>query len=117
MLGKDYFRWANAPFLAPTSLSISYTNNEKILLSEAGTEVGVITRLQKQVINATWQCSYAVRNEILQKCMVPKSLLQIGTSSSFYARARVQSCQLVPNSEYADRTNGLWIVQVRFTEV
>lgn len=117
MLGKDYFRWANAPFLAPTSLSIAYTNNERIMLSEAGTEVGVITRLQKQVITAVWQCTYSVKNEILQKCTAPKTMLQIGTSPSFYARARVQSCELVVNSEYADRTNGLYIVRVTFTEV
>lgn len=117
MLGKDYFRWANAPYLAPTSLSISYANNERIMLSEAGTEVGVITRLQKQIISAVWQCSYSVKNDILEKCTVPKTLIQIGTSPAFYARARVQSCDLVENSEFCDRTDGLYIVRVTFTEV
>lgn len=117
MLTDQYFRWANENYIAPTTLSITYNNNERILLSEAGTEVGVITRLQKQVITAVWQCTSTLKNDILQKCTVPNTLIQIGTSPSFYARARVQSCQLADNSLYADRTNGLWIVQVQFTEV
>lgn len=117
MLGDSYFRWANATFLPPTSMSISYSNNERILLSEAGTEVGVITRLQKQVVNCVWQCTSTLKNDILQKCAVPKTTVQIGTSPVFNARARVQSCQLVDGSIYADRTDGLWVVNVQFTEV
>lgn len=116
MLTKNYFYWGNHSFYAPTSLQIRYTNNESIALSEAGQEIGVITRLQKRTVTATWNCSSTTKNEIKTRCMNATTSINCG-DGFFECRPRLQACNLVTNSEYADRTDGLWVVTVIFTEI
>ncbi len=100
-----------------TPPTIRYTNNESISLSEAGTEIGVVTRLGKKVFTVTWVLNSAWKEKIEQKCMKPTSTLDFGEYSAMTVRARITSCALARNSEYLDRTMGLWSISVTFTEV
>lgn len=100
-----------------TPPSIRYSNNESISLSEAGTEIGVISRLQKKTFTVTWKLNSDWKDKIEEKCMKATSQLQFGDYPWMTVRARITSCQLAQRSEYAERTNGLWSISVTFTEV
>lgn len=100
-----------------TPPTIRYTNNESISLSEAGTEIGVVTRLMKKTITVTWRLNSEWKNKIEEKCKNPTSQLIFGEYPEMTVRARITACQLAAQSEYAQRTMGLWSISVTFTEV
>lgn len=119
MLGK-YIKWTSGldtvTLPNPTAMTESYSNNEVISLSEAGTEIGNVTRLQKKTFTCTWNASSTLKTTLETMCAEPRSLLTIAGTSHYY-RARIISAVLVANSEWADRTNGLWTIRVTLTEV
>jgi len=96
---------------------INYSNNESISLSEAGTEIGEVTRLEKKTFSITWQLNSDWKDLIEAKCKKATSIFEFGDYRPMKVRARINSCTLYPNSEYTARTNGLWIISVTFTEV
>ncbi len=110
----DGFVYMPIPSTPPT---IRYSNNESISLSEAGTEIGVVTRLQKKVFTVTWVLNSDWKDLIEEKCMKATSTLQFGEYSPMKVRARLTACNLLKRSEYLERTDGLWSMSVTFTEV
>lgn len=122
--GRDsYIRWTDDSYgdlymPVPTSPpQIRFAQNERISLSEAGTEIGDITRLNKKTFNITWLLGSDWIDQIEAKCDLATSTLVFGTRSPMQVRARLVSEQLVKGSEYLNRTSGVWQVTVQFTEV
>lgn len=119
----SYIRWYDESYgnlympIPSTTPSIRYSNNESIALSEAGTEIGNVIRLQKKTITITWKLSSDWKDNIELRCKKATSILEFGDYSPMNVRARLISCNLSANSEYAQRTNGLWIITVQFIEV
>lgn len=120
---NSYIKWSDTTYgdlympVPKTAPSIRYANNESISLSEAGTELGVITRLQKKTITVTWRLDSDWKDRIEEKCSCAISKLTFGDYNAMDVRARLVSCSLASGSEYVARTDGLWTIQVQFTEV
>ena len=120
---NSYIRWYDDSFgnlympIPSTPPAIRYTNNESISLSEAGTELGTVTRLEKKTITVTWNLSSDWKDQIENRCKKATSVLEFGDYSPMRVRARLISCQLSKNSEFVERTNGLWTITVQFIEV
>ena len=120
---NSYLRWADDTYpdlFMPTPKnppSIRYANNESISLSEAGTEIGVITRLQKKTIQITWIINSDLYEEVEKRCLCSTSIIQFGPQTPITVRARITAANLLKGSEWIQRTDGLWSVTVQFVEV
>lgn len=120
---NSYLRWADDTYpdlyMPPPKNppSIRYANNESISLSEAGTEIGVITRLQKKTIQITWIINSDLYEEVEKRCLRSTSIIQFGPQTPITVRARITAANLLKNSEWIRRTDGLWSVTVQFVEV
>lgn len=120
---NSYIKWSDDSYgdlympIPSTPPTIKYTNNESISLSEAGTEIGTITRLEKKVIQMTWILGSDWYEQIERKCLISLSSIVMGTHSALTVRARLLSANLLKKSEWLSRTDGLWSITVQFTEV
>ena len=116
MLGSNYLRYNDFVIPNPESLSIDYENVESVALSEAGTDIGIVTRLEKMTLNCTFNCTSTwYTNFRAMGITSTGTLLFEGVSRT--VRARITNATLAPYSEFADRTDGLWTVTMSFTEV
>jgi hypothetical protein len=116
MLGDNYFYW-DGYMTNPSSLRVTFSNNESISLSESGTEIGVITRLQKRTVTTTWACNSATRDMLLEKCKRATCSMSYGTGTGGTWRARVTNMNMADRSQYVARTDGLWTLTIVFSEV
>lgn len=117
MLGNNYFYWGDGYFVNPSSLRVTFSNNESISLSESGYEIGTVTRLQKRTVTCVWNCGSKLRDEILTKCQASTCGIAFGPGTSGTFRPRVTGMNMAARSEWASRTDGLWTITVVFTEV
>ena len=115
MLGRHYISINSTQLPNPTKFKIGYRNIENIKTSEAGDDVGTVTRLLKRTFNATYQCTSGGRDRLKAFCAL-NSVSMTYNGESITARARFVSEDLAENSEYASRTDGLWTVSVQFLE-
>ena len=117
MLGTNYMTLNGVSLPNPKDgISISFQNIERTAQSEAGTDLAVVTRLQKRTF--TW--SAFVTSDWLSKYRNICALSQcnfIFNSETIAVRARITSATMSPQSEYADRTKGLWTVGIQLIEV
>lgn len=116
MLGSNYLTFENVALPNPVSFAISDTNLESVSTSVAGTDMGIVTRLQKRTISCTFNCTSFWLDKIKTLCMLTQGSL-IYRGETIVCRARITGETLVADSEYADRTSGLWTVAVQFLEV
>lgn len=116
MLGNNYLKVGNVLLPNPEKFAIKYQNIETIRQAEAGNDVGVVTRLQKR----TFSCSFAVSSfwcdKLLNICRQNTVILTY-QGAQIEARARISSGNLEKNSEYIQRSDGLWTVGIEFVEV
>ena len=116
MLGANYFKFNSLDIPNPTAMYVDYDNIETVAQSEAGTDLAIVTRLKKRTFNCTFQCTSTWLATFKTMCgLTSGSLLFQGETIT--CMARINNSTLLSNSEYADRTNGLWTVTVTFTEV
>lgn len=116
MLGNNYLTFNSVVLPNPVSFDISFQNIETIKQSVAGTDMGIVTRLQKRTFKGTWQVSSTWLNNFKTLCALSTATL-VYLNESITCRARISSQKLAKNSEYAARTDGLWTISVTFTEV
>lgn len=116
MLGSTYLQFNGLDIPNPTSFNITYENLENVAQSEAGTDLAIVTRLGKRTFECTFQSTSTWLANFRTMCGLASGTL-VYLSESITCRARITSATLAPNSEYAGRTDGLWIVTVSFTEV
>lgn len=115
-LGNNYLKFNDVYIPNPESMSVDYENIENVAQSEAGTNLAIVTRLQKRTFNCTFNCTSAWLTNFKSMCGLSSgTLLWLG--ESIEAMARITNAALQPYSEHADRTNGLWVITVTFTEV
>lgn len=120
---NSYIRWTDDSYgdlyvpVPQNPPQIRYTNNESISLSEAGTEIGTITRLQKKTITLTMIINSDLYEQVEKKCLLATSSLLFGPQTAIKVRARITAANLLKGSEWIHRTDGLWSVTVQFTEV
>lgn len=116
MLGSNYLTFAGVDLPNPVEFSISFENIENKNQSEAGTDLINVVRLKKRTFSAKFQCSSFWAGRIATLCSLNYGTL-VYQSESITATARLKSTDLEENSERIPNTDGLWTVNVDFTEV
>lgn len=116
MLGDNYLVFENVALPNPTSLSISNQSLETVKVSVSGKDLGITTRLKKRTFACTFQCTSTWLDQLFTLCQLTHGAL-VYRGESIDCRARMGGYALVQDSEYADRTDGLWNVTVNFLEV
>ena len=115
-LGSEYLKFNSVDIPNPSAFNIQYENIEDVVNSEAGTELAIVTRLQKRTFSCSFDCTSTWLNKFRTMCGLSSGTL-VYLSESITCRARIEYATLAPNSEYTNRTDGLWTVTVSFTEV
>lgn len=114
-LGRHYISINNVPIPNPVSNGISFENIETIKKSEDGHDVGEVTRLMKATFTFSFQCTSGGRDKIFQYCSMAEVTVTFD-GVNYVGRLRCKSSNMVKDSEYNARTNGLWVLSVTFTE-
>lgn len=108
---ESYYTFPN-----PVTLSEEYNNIENTALSEGGTDLVNVTRLQKR----TWTTSMQVSDYwlgIIKKCaMQSENKIQF-KGETVKVRTRIASAALAQYSEYSSESNGYYTVAVSFIEI
>lgn len=101
----------------PNSKKPKFTpkNYEKITQSEAYTDLTSVGRLNKFDVSFTFQVTGKWKDRILNDCNKPVVNAVI-LNKPYRGRLRIKSYDLVEGSEFMTGVNGLWIVNVTFTE-
>lgn len=117
MLGDNYMTLNGVSLPNPKDgIQISYQNIERTAQSEAGTDLAVVTRLQKRTFAWTAFATSAWLDKYKSICALSQcSFVFLGETIT--VRARISGSTMSANSEYADRTNGLWSVGIQLIEV
>ena len=115
MLGKGYCELAGIKLPNPTKNGRNYSQIENIKTSEDGHDIGSVTRLNKRTFSWSFNCSSRGYATLKSICDLAETTLVI-YGETIYGRARLQSDDLQIGSEYCARTDGLFVVQVRFFE-
>lgn len=117
MLGSNFMKLNGISIPNPgQGMQIAYQNIERTAQSEAGTDLAVVTRLKKRTFSwntqvaSDWKATYETICGLSQTTFV-------FNGETITVRARITGATMAPNSEYADRTNGLWTLAIQLIEV
>ena len=116
-LGFDYltFNSQALPWAKKNSTKLSHV--ETVSKTEAGTDAVIVTRLNQP----TYSYSFTVTSTWLEKLKTIGSLasgtLYINNDAGHTVRPRIQSIDLVKDSELTEGTEGLYNVNMTFYEV
>lgn len=117
MLGSEYMTINSLPIPNPQSgIKIGYANIEKTNQSEAGTDLAIVTRLQKRTISFSAKVTSEWKKRFEDICALTQTTL-VMNGETITVRARLDSANLEKYSEYAQRTDGLWTLGIKLTEV
>lgn len=115
-LGRNYLTFNTTSIPNPTQFDIMYENLEEVATSEAGTDMAIVSRLQKRTFSCTFQCTSTWLTNFRALCSLTSGILSYH-GESIRCRARIEGATLSPWSECQNRTDGLWTVTVSFVEV
>lgn len=114
MLGK-YITINSTLMPNPEEFEYTYPPDENVFTSEAGTQLTNVKRLDRLTFSASWNCSSRLRDQLLVLCKTPSVLVSIDGATAVSGRLRLAGGpKLVKDSEYTNRTDGLWVVLVTF---
>lgn len=117
MLGKRYLSINNVSIPNPVEgFGYTYTADETVNLSEAGTELVRVRRLNKRVFAGTWHISSFWLEKFAEWASEPSVSLAY-KGNTYTVRMRDFNPQLAPHSEYVETSEGLWTVSPTFTEI
>jgi hypothetical protein len=115
MLGK-YIKINNQdmPNPVPGTFEMQYNPDENVFTNEAGGQMSNVRRLDRVSWTATFQCTSATKDKILNYCKAPYVSTTIN-NTTYSGRLRLSgTVALYENSEYTAGTDGLWTVPVIF---
>lgn len=115
-LGYKYLKFNTLDIPNPIQFDIGFENLENVALSEAGTDLSIVSRLQKRTFTCSFQCTSAWLDNFRTMCGLTSGNLTY-QGEIIPCRARIATATLSPHSEHVLRTDGLWTVSVTFTEV
>lgn len=116
MLGKRYLSINGTPIPNPISFKISHDEDETINLSEAGTELVRVRRLDKKKFSGTWNLTSFWLKKFEGWC-TSNSVTLTYQGRDYTCRMRDYTPQLVENSEYTETSEGLWKISPTLTEI
>lgn len=115
MLGKKYIKLNGIAIPNPVSNSIQYENVENVNTSEAGSDLINVSMLGKRRWNLTCNCSSYWKNIYEQLGLMLQTTMEID-DEEIDVRVRINSIDLVENSEHSQNTDGLWEVSLTISE-
>ena len=116
MLGKRYIKINNEGVPNPTDFDYSFDEDETVSMSEAGTELVRVRRLDKRTFKATWQVSSFWLKKFEDWCKEPTVTVTY-QGNDFTCRMRGFGPKLAENSEYVETSDGLWTITLTMTEI
>ena len=114
MLGY-YLKFNGVDFPNPTSVSMASQAIENVSQSEAGTDLVTVVRPSKK----NWSMSFnlsSTKKEVLKGLTLLETVSMTYMGTSYTVRIRDYQEQLVPYSEWAANTDGLFTVSVKVME-
>lgn len=115
-LGRNYVNLNGVALPNPESWQIKYTHLENVKQSEAGNDLGIVTRLNKRTFSATFNCTSYGADKLKAICSLTTCVLNY-RGESIEVRPRLSVDKLQPGSEYLSNTDGLFVVSLALTEV
>lgn len=97
-------------------ISDNYENIENIQKSEAGTDVGTVTRLLKLSLNISTKCNGLQYEALKNKAQMLSGNLEYKGETK-RARLRIGSANFEKYSDKIEGINGLWTVSLSIIEV
>lgn len=117
MLGKRFLKVNNERIPNPVSnFKVNFTPDEVVNISEAGTELARVRRLNKRTFSGTWNFTSFWLKKAEEWCTSPTVTVTY-QGENYTCRARDFSPVLFNNSDYTENTEGLWTVNLTFTEI
>ena len=114
MLGY-YLKFGGVDFPNPVSSTRASKTLENVATSEAGTDLVTIVRPSKQ----TWSFSFNLtsgKRDILKTLCTQESVTMTYMGTNYTVRVRDYQEKLVANSEWVNRSEGLYECSVKVTE-
>lgn len=115
MLGNHYIKLNNQVIPNPTNFKIGYANYDNIKQSEAYTDIGTTNRLMKRTFSFSFNSTSRGAELIKTYCAMTEITITVD-GTAYHGRLRISGEDLQKDSEYCDRTQGLWVLTVTFTE-
>lgn len=115
-LGRNYITLNGVSLPNPESWQIKYTNIENVKQSEAGNDLGIVTRLNKRTFSATFNCTSYGADKLKAICSLTTCNL-VYRGETIEVRPRLSVDKLQSGSEYLSNTDGLFVVSLALTEV
>lgn len=117
MLGKRFLQINGEAIPNPVSgFKFQLTADETVNLSEAGTELVRVRRLNKHTFSGTWHLTSFWLDKFETWC-TSNSVQVTYRGNTYLCRMRDFNPQLVENSEYTETSEGLWTVSPTMTEI
>lgn len=115
-LGFDYLKFNSEvlPWAKKNSVKLSHV--ETVSKTEAGTDVGIVTRLNQPTFSYSFTVTSMGLDKLLTIGSYTQGTLYINNDAGHIVRPRVQSYNLVQNSELTEGTDGLYDVTMTFYE-
>ena len=117
MLGYDYLKFNNTKLPWAKSDKAKPAHIETIGTSEAGTDLGIVTRLNKFTYTYNFRVSSTWYDILFNICQLAQGTLYINGDAGRVVRPRMQSKDLVKDSQLTAGTDGLYDVTINFYEV
>lgn len=114
MLGY-YLQFNSESFPNPVSVSMTSKTLENVSQSEAGTDLVCVVRPSKK----SWSMKFNLSSgkaAILRDLCKDESTTMLYMGTTYTVRIRDYQDRLIPNSEWAINTDGLYEVTVKVTE-
>jgi len=117
MLGKRFLQINGVAIPNPVSnFKTTFDADETVSLSEAGTELVRVRRLDKRTITGTWNLTSFWLDKF-EEWATSNSVTVRYRGKDYICRMRDFAPQLAEGSEHTENTDGLWIVAPTFTEI
>lgn len=117
MLGYRYLKINGESIPNPVDgFTYQFNPDETVNLSEAGTELVRVRRLDKRTFTGTWNLTSFWLDKFAEwSCASSVSLTYQG--HTYTVRMRDFKPKLAKNSEFTETSEGLWTVSPSFTEI
>ncbi len=117
MLGFDYLVFNSTTLPRAKSNKMKPAHIETIGTSEAGSDLGIVTRLNKPTYSYSFRVTSFWYEKLFAICSLAQGTLYINGDAGHVVRPRLQSKDLVKDSELTGGTDGLYDVSINFYEV
>lgn len=115
-LGYDYLKFNSTVLPWATADSTMYEQVETVGLSEAGYDLSIVNRLNKPTYTYTFCVTDVWRDRLINICNMASGTLYINNDAGHTVRPRLQSIELVQDSQLTPGTNGLYNIVINFYE-